>query len=297
MPESLPAIDRAATALTRLLRIMERLRGPGGCEWDAAQDLRSLRAYLIEETYEVLDALDQGDLGELRAELGDLLFQIVFQARLAEESGAFAMAEVIEGIADKLTSRHPHLFGEPGGLTASSSRSETDWAELKRRERMAKGAGHPSALDGIPTQAPALVRAERMGEKAAHEGFDWPSVAGVEDKLREELTELSEAMIGGDRHRIQAELGDVLFTLGNLARWLKTPAEDALREATTRFETRFRFVEAALAKHGQRIAEVDPSETDRLWAVAKQAVKTCQPIDPSGPDQRGGARARPVPTK
>jgi MazG family protein len=255
-------------AFNRLLEIMARLRSSDGCPWDLSQDLDSLRPYLLEETYEVLEALDAGDLGELRAELGDLLFQIVFQARIAEERGAFSMTDVLTGIADKLVRRHPHVFaGERPGSGPDLGRR---WADLKRAERIEQGTAQPSALDGVPAGAPALLRAERLGEKAASEGFDWPDLAGVRDKLREELLELDAAIAGGQQREIRAELGDVLFTLCNLARWLETPAEDALREALGRFGRRFRHVEALLAQDGKRIRDVDPAETDRLWQEAKR---------------------------
>ncbi len=253
-------------ALDRLVEIMARLRSPAGCPWDLAQDLDSLRPYLIEETFEVLDALDGRDLPGLRSELGDLLFQIVFQSRVAEERGAFAMVDVVNGIAEKLTRRHPHVFGDERGATVLEV--ERRWAELKRAERQV-GPKPPSALDGVPRKAPALLRAERTGEKAAREGFDWPDLAGVRAKLTEELAELDEAIAAGARERIGAELGDVLFTLCNLARWLGTPAEDALREAIRRFEIRFRHVEGSLASEGKRLRDVDPAEADRRWKEAK----------------------------
>ena len=206
----------------------------------------------------------------LRVELGDLLFQIVFQSRIAEERKAFGMADVVNAIADKLTRRHPHVFGAEGG--ASVADIERRWAELKRAERMADGAARPSAIAGVPTQAPALLRAERTGEKAAREGFDWPDLAGVRAKVTEELGELDAAIASGDRAQMQAELGDLLFTLCNLARWLKTPAEDSLREAVRRFEGRFRFVEGRLADRNQRIKDVGPEEADRLWTEAKRTL-------------------------
>jgi MazG family protein len=270
MPEHTTEYRRAGDALVRLLDIMGRLRAPDGCPWDRAQDLDSLRPYLVEETYEVLDALDSRDLGELRVELGDLLFQIVFQSRIAEERQAFTMADVVTAIADKLTRRHPHVFGPDAQQSVADV--ERRWAELKRKERISEGAARPSAIDGVPKEAPALLRAERMGEKAAREGFDWPDLAGVRAKVTEELAELDAAIASGDRVNAQAELGDLLFALCSLARWLKTPAEDALREALRRFEARFRFVEDRLAERQQRIKDVAPSETDRLWNEAKRAL-------------------------
>jgi len=262
--------ENAGTRLEGLLEIMRRLRAPEGCPWDREQDLRSLRPYLIEEAYEVLDALDRGDMSELRTELGDLLFQIVFQSQIAAEQGLFEMADVVEGISEKLRRRHPHVFGDL--KLADAEAVHRNWAELKRAERVAAQGGQAaatSALDGVPRQAPALLRAERMGEKAAREGFDWPDVSGVRAKVSEELAELDQALQSGDRARISAELGDLLFTLSNLARWVQTPAEDALRGAIDRFESRFRHLEGKLAERGLRPAQVDAGELDRLWCEAK----------------------------
>ncbi len=270
MPLSEPSIEprdvEAGRELARLLAVMRSLRRE--CPWDREQDLRSLRPYLVEETYEVLDALDAGDLGELREELGDLLFQIVFQSHLAGEQGSFAMSEVVRGIADKLVSRHPHVFGDHPPPDADAALKK--WAALKKAERQGKGHANPSALDGVPREAPALVRAERLGEKAARVGFDWTKVAEVRAKVAEELAELDEAMAGGDRRRTEEELGDLLFSLCNLARWMKTPAEDALRGAITRFDRRFRYVEAALASKGSAPERVGPDELERLWQEAKR---------------------------
>ncbi|MHB8418971.1 MAG: nucleoside triphosphate pyrophosphohydrolase [Myxococcales bacterium] len=259
--------DRAAgVELAKLLSIMRRLRV--GCPWDREQDLRSLRPYLVEETYEVLDALDSGDLAELREELGDLLFQIVFQSHLAEERGAFEMADVVRGIAGKLMSRHPHVFGEKPPLDAEAALRS--WAALKKAERQGKGQLRPSALDGVPREAPALLRAERLGEKAARSGFDWTAVSEVRAKVDEELGELDAAMAQGVHLRMEEELGDLLFTLCNLARWLKTPAEDALRGAITRFDRRFRYVEAVLHSRGRTPEQAPPAELEALWQEAKR---------------------------
>ena len=249
---------------------MRRLRV--GCPWDRAQDLRSLRPYLIEEAYEVLDALDGHSPIALREELGDLLFQIVFQSSLSEEAGAFAMADVVRGIADKLERRHPQLFGSTvaSPSPALAAEAHRSWAAIKLEERRLAGAIRPSAVDGVPTHAPALLRAERIGEKAARVGFDWPTIEGVRAKVSEELEELDEAIASGSRQRAEEELGDLLFSLCNLARWLETPAENALRGALERFEARFRHMEAALADQGRGPADAGPDELDRLWEAAKR---------------------------
>jgi MazG family protein len=267
--------ENAGRELERLLDIMRRLRGPEGCPWDRAQSLASLRPYLIEEAYEVLDAMDRGDMGELRAELGDLVFQVVFQSQLATEASVFDMADVLAGIADKLVRRHPHVFADLKLQDAEAV--HRNWAELKRAERLAVDQS-ASALDGVPRQAPALLRAERLGEKAAREGFDWSNIAGVRAKIDEELRELDEALRTQDRTRISEELGDLLFTLTNLARWVETPAEDALRGAIDRFETRFRYLEARLAETGQRAHDVGADQLEELWAEAKRAAIEGDPM-------------------
>jgi nucleoside triphosphate diphosphatase len=270
--------ENAGQQLERLLAIMRKLRSSEGCPWDREQDLASLRPYLIEEAYEVLDALDQGDMVELRNELGDLVFQVVFQSQITAERGIFDMADVLAGIGDKLVRRHPHVFADL--KLADAEAVHRNWAELKRAERAISGV--PSALDGVPRQAPALLKAERIGEKAAREGFDWPDIAGVRAKVDEELRELDAALLDNDRHRISAELGDLLFTLCNLARWVRTPAEDALRGAIDRFEARFRYLEAKLQHRGLRASEVDAAELQRLWDEAKLALASA-PIAPSKP--------------
>ncbi len=258
----------APDELSRLMGIMERLRD--GCPWDRKQDHRSLRPYLVEEAFEVLDALDEGSAAALREELGDLLFQIVFHAQLAREQGDFDLGDVVRGVADKLESRHPHVFGEAPPLDAEAALRS--WAALKLEERRRKGVAHPSALDGVPTMAPALLRAERIGEKAARTGFDWPSRDGVRAKLDEELRELDEAVASGDRRHMEEELGDLLFSVCNLARWLETPAEDALRGAIDRFSRRFRAVESTLASEGRSPSDCSPEELDRLWNEAKRRL-------------------------
>jgi MazG family protein len=260
----------AGEELERLLGVMRRLRAPDGCPWDRAQDLRSLRPYLVEEAYEVLDALDSGEPSQLREELGDLLFQLVFQSQISAEQGAFDMADVVRGLAAKLEFRHPNVFQGKAAVTAEES--HRTWAALKREERLAAGQVKPSALDGVPRQAPALLRAERLGEKAARAGFDWADLSGVRAKVAEEAGELDEAIASGDRGAIERELGDLLFSLCNLARWLQTPAEDALRGTIDRFVARFQFVERALDAEGRQPTQASAAELDRLWRVAKVEV-------------------------
>jgi len=273
-------LSRAAEQLDRLIEIMARLRAPGGCPWDREQDLASLRRYLVEETYEVLDALDaavdEGEqkpaaLRELPIELGDLLFQIVFHAQLGKERGAFEMADVVQAIADKIESRHPHVFGDQ--KFESTGAFLQAWAGFKEKERKAAGVLNPSAIDGVPSAAPALLRAERLTDKASKVGFDWPDLKGPRAKVDEELRELDQAIAAGDRGAIEDELGDVLFSLCNLARFTETPAEDALRKTIRKFERRFRYVEAQLRERGKKPAEVSLEEMDALWNEAKRAER------------------------
>ena len=268
---------RAAEELSRLVERMARLRAPGGCPWDREQDHRSLRPYLIEEAYEVLDALEGGGR-ELCEELGDLLFQVIFHAELSRERGGWDLGDVVRGIADKIEYRHPHVFGTgaasrdpevPSGPSAEEV-SQT-WVRLKAREKAAKQGRRVSVIDGVPTAAPALLRAERITEKASRIGFDWPDLAGVRAKVDEELRELDEAIAGGDPERIDHELGDVLFSLANLARHVKRPAEDALRGAIRRFERRFLWIEDRLHEQGPEAGTPAPLDRlDALWEEAKR---------------------------
>jgi ATP diphosphatase len=265
--------------LERLVGIMARLRAEGGCPWDREQDLRSLRPYLVEETYEVLDEMDRvaygGPWRALCEELGDLLFQIVFHAQLAAEKGEFSMADVCRAISDKIESRHPHVFGER--KVNGSEEVLFNWAKLKAEEKKRKTGREGSVLDGVPTAAPGLLRAERLTEKASRIGFDWPDVAAVRAKLVEELGELDEAIALGDRDALEHELGDVLFSLANLGRVLRTPPEDALRMAIRRFTTRFQHIEAALKAEKVPLGEATLEHMERHWQAAKAVEKALPP--------------------
>ena len=265
--------------LKRLVAIMAQLRAEGGCPWDREQDIRSLRPYLIEEAYEVLEEMDRvADGGSWRAlceELGDLLFQIVFHAQLATELGEFDMADVCAAIGDKIVSRHPHVFGET--KVAGAEQVLQNWARLKAEEKRRKHGREGSVLDGVPIGAPALQRAERLTEKASRIGFDWPDLAGVREKLEEELDELEEAIASNRRDALEHELGDVLFSLANLARFIRTPPEDALRQANARFTRRFHQVEEGLRRRGIPFGEATLEEMDALWREAKQREKALPP--------------------
>lgn len=252
-----------AGPLDRLLTIMARLRDPvSGCEWDRAQDFASIAPYTVEEAYEVADAIEQHDLHALRDELGDLLLQVVFHARMAEEAGHFTFDDVAAAIAGKLEARHPHIFGdEPHDGEPQTRR----WEALKAAEREAKGA--TSALDGVALALPALMRAEKLQKRAARLGFDWPDPQGPADKLHEEMHELAEA---GDPDARIEEAGDLLFAAVNLVRAYGVAPEEALRKANAKFEMRFRSMEALAEQRGQLFAELTLDEQEALW----QAVKT-----------------------
>jgi MazG family protein len=259
-------MSRATDALERLLSIMERLRGPDGCPWDREQTLRTLRPYVLEETYEVLEAIDSGDPREHCEELGDLLLQIVFQAELRREEGRFDFADVATAISEKLVSRHPHVFGDADVRDAESVLKQ--WAALKREEKRAKGRG-ASVLEGVPRELPALARADRLTEKASRIGFDWPDAGGARAKVDEEIAELDEAIRAGDRDAIEHELGDALFALANLGRKLNLAPEEALRGAVARFVTRFEHVERELERRGVPHGEATLPVMDALWDEAK----------------------------
>jgi tetrapyrrole methylase family protein / MazG family protein len=259
-------MSRAAAAIDRLVAIMERLRGPDGCPWDREQTLRSIRQYVLEETYEVLEAIDANDVSGHREELGDLLLQIVFQAQLRREEGAFEFADVADAISDKLVSRHPHVFGDAQVKDAEGVLKQ--WAALKREEKKAKGGGK-SVLEGVPREMPALARADRLCEKASRIGFDWPDASGARAKIEEELHEVDEAAASGDRDALEHEVGDLLFAVANLARKHGIAPEEALRGAIGRFIGRFGHVERELERQGVPHGGATLAEMDALWDDAK----------------------------
>ena len=250
------------TNLDRLLRIMQRLRDPErGCEWDVAQTFATIAPYTIEEAYEVADAIQRDDMAALREELGDLLLQVVFHARMAEEAGQFDFNSVAEAICNKMEARHPHVFGDAPDLGQSR---EVRWEAQKASERAEKGA--TSALDGVALALPALMRAEKLQKRAARVGFDWPDHEGAADKLAEEARELAEAETA--EHRAE-EAGDLLFAAVNLVRKLGIDAEDALRAGNAKFESRFKAMEAMAAAEGRDFASLSLDEQEALWQRAK----------------------------
>ncbi|WP_373049384.1 nucleoside triphosphate pyrophosphohydrolase [Vulgatibacter sp.] len=263
---------RSAEEITRLVGIMARLRAPGGCPWDREQTFDSLKPYLVEEAYEVLDAMEGDSSRDHCEELGDLLFQVIFHAEIARENGDWDFADVTRAISDKIEYRHPHVFGDV--TITDADEVSRNWVKLKAAEKARKKGQRVSVIEGVPRHAPGLLRAERITEKASRIGFDWPELAGVRAKVDEELAELDEALASGDPKAIEHELGDVLFALANLARHARTPAEDALRLAVGRFERRFLWVEERLHEQGFGAGQVAPLELmDRLWEEAKALEK------------------------
>ena len=265
-----PTPPLPATPLDRILAIMARLRDPAtGCEWDRAQSFATIAPYTIEEAYEVADAIARADLAALRDELGDLLYQVVFHSRMAEEAGHFAFADVAAAISDKMEARHPHIFGadQAGGGAGAEPRAER-WESIKAAERAARGAD--SALDGVAQALPALLRAEKLQRRAARVGFDWPDTTGPAAKVVEELAELAEAASGDER---LDEAGDLLFAAANLVRAHGIAPEDALRAANAKFERRFRAMEAIAAQRGIAFSTLDLAAQEDLW----RAVKASEP--------------------
>ena len=257
------------TALTELLDIMARLRDrERGCPWDVEQTFATIAPYTIEEAYEVADAIERNDLDDLKDELGDLLFQVVFHARMAEEAGAFAFRDVARAIRDKMLRRHPHVFGETE--VADSAAQTKRWEELKREER-SSASPDAGVLDDVPVGLPALTRAVKLGKRAASVGFDWPDIAGVRAKVDEELAELDAAAASGDRDDTAAEMGDLLFSVANWCRHLHLDPETCVRSANARFARRFRAVESEVAASGRPWSSHDAAALDALWRRAKDA--------------------------
>lgn len=255
--------------LPRLLEIMRRLRNPeGGCPWDLAQDFDSIAPYTIEEAHEVADAIARRAWDDLRGELGDLLFQAVYHARMAEEAGHFGFGDVVRAISDKMVARHPHVFGDESRDKTAEDQTR-DWERVKAAERGAQAG----VLDGVALGLPALTRAVKLQNRAARVGFDWPSTDEVVDKLVEEARELAEARARLGPEAVAEEFGDLLFVVANLARHLRVDPEAALRAANAKFTRRFRAIEAALAAEGRRPEDSDLAEMDALWNAAKAAEK------------------------
>lgn len=256
----------AAEAFDELVRIMARLRGPGGCPWDREQTHASIKPYLIEEAYEVAEAIEHADPKELCSELGDLMLQVVFHAQMAAEDDRFTIVDVLRAINEKLVRRHPHVFAD----TEVSGTADVlrNWSRIKAEERERRE--DRSALAGVPRAMPALLRAQRLGEKAAHVGFDWKDVTGVLEKVAEEVAELKSAVASGNREEAGAEIGDLLLALTSLARHLEVSAEEMCARSADRFTARFRSMEEKLAAEGRDVHSATAEEMDALWEEAKR---------------------------
>lgn len=263
-----------------LLALLAQLRDPEtGCAWDVAQDFSSIAPYTVEEAYEVADAIARGDAEDLRDELGDLLLQVVFHARIAEEAGLFAFPDVVRAVMEKMVRRHPHVFAPDGALLpAGSPRRDPEavaaqWAAIKAEERRAKPPREPGPLAGIPLPLPALTRAEKLSARAATYGFDWTDPAQVVLKVREEIDEVADAMANGTRAAVAEELGDLLFSVANLARHLGIDPEYSLRKGNMKFERRFNAMAAVLETRGTGLADSDLDAMEAAWAAVKISEK------------------------
>jgi tetrapyrrole methylase family protein/MazG family protein len=286
---------------TKVVELMATLRAEKGCPWDRKQTHESLKPYLLEETYELLETIDQRDDAKLREELGDVLLQVIFHSQIANEQGTFTIENVLETLAEKLIRRHPHVFGSQGQASSLSNGEQVlnQWEHIKRAEREAAG-GSGSALDGVPKTLPALLRAYQTQARVARVGFDWPhNAAGLEQifgKVAEEVDELKGALAQAgadpapnqpdDRTDIEAELGDILFSLVNLARFVKVNPEEALRRSTNRFIDRFHLVEAQATEQGRTLMDMTLAEMDMLWEEAKRRLEPPTPNTPPHMDNR-----------
>jgi nucleoside triphosphate diphosphatase len=281
--------------IKRLLDIMAALRTPKtGCPWDLEQDFSSIAPYTLEEAYEVADAIARGDLSDLREELGDLLLQVVFHARMAEEQRAFDFGDVVESITAKLLRRHPHVFGDAKGLDARAveglwERIKTEEKRLKSARRKSGDNGRVGALAGVPVRLPALTRALKLQQKAGKVGFDWNDPLAVLAKIREEIREIRSEIASGDQQKAAAEVGDLLFAVVNLARHLNVDPEAAVRTTNLKFERRFASIERALARNGKSPKQSTLREMDALWDAAKRAERREHvPVQPAARSRRQG---------
>ena len=251
-----------------LVGLMSRLRAPGGCPWDREQTFDSIKPYTLEETYEVLDAIDRRDWPGLSEELGDFLLQAVFYAQMGSEAGHFGIEDALDAINHKLVRRHPHVFGDQSAANAEDVKKI--WGEVKSAEKKAKGEHHAGLLDSVPRALPALVEGQQIASRAAGAGFDWENPDQVIDKLHEELAEFAEARRTADQDELENELGDLLFVLVNLARFVKVDPEQALRRTNAKFRKRFGYIERKLAERGKTLKDSNIEEMEALWQEAKR---------------------------
>ena len=267
-----------ATAITRLRTLMKKLRNPvTGCPWDLKQSFETIAPYTIEEAYEVADAIERKNMPDLREELGDLLFQVIFYAQLAEEERLFTFDEICDGLTEKMVKRHPHVFGEsaPQNQEHGASAQTLGWEEIKKQEREKKAKDNHqtfSLLDDVPLALPALTRAEKLQKRAARVGFDWPDLTGVTDKISEEAKELAEASSDMDTDAIEDEMGDLLFAVTNLARKLKVDPEKALRRTNSKFSKRFSYIESTARTNTTSLEDMSLDEMESLWQQAKTSL-------------------------
>jgi MazG family protein len=263
----MPEANKAQKELKELLTLIKKLRAPDGCPWDRKQKQEDIGKYILEEAYEVIDALAQKDQQAIREELGDLLFQILFLAEMGEESGDFTLADILKKIREKMIRRHPHIFGEKREITVKEVKE--NWQQIKKKEREGKSV-QDNIFSNIPRTLPALKRAQKITAAAAAIGFDWPKTENVLEKLQEELAEFSTALNSNDQDKIREEFGDFIFTLVNLSRFIKVDAESALTGTTNKFLQRFAFVTNRLAAQGKTPADSSLAEMDSLWEEAKR---------------------------
>ena len=254
-----------STAFKKLTEIVDTLMGENGCPWDKVQTRESLKTYLVEETYETLEALDNNNPEEIKEELGDLLYQVLFHAKISENKNEFNITDVVESISHKMVHRHPHVFKKENLETPEEV--VTQWEEIKSKE---KGkANRESVLDGIPPHLPGLLRAQKLQKKAAKQGFDWDIIDDVFNKLDEEIAEFKEAVLSGKETDMTAELGDIIFVLVNIAKFKKIDAEEALRATNNKFIKRFQYIEAEVTKRGKTLKETSLEELEKYWQEAK----------------------------
>jgi len=289
-----PYAPQAETKLRELLEIIARLRAPDGCLWDRSQKKEDIGRYLMEEAYEVLEALESSSPDNVREELGDLLFQILFLARIAEETGEFDIAAVLDGITQKMIRRHPHVFGD--ATVEGVEEIRINWERIKTEEEH-KGDPGPPICDGIPRSLSTLASAQRITARASAAGFDWSGAEGVLEKVEEELTEFRAALASGDRRRMGEEAGDLLFTLVNLCRFAKVDAETALRSSLRKFTSRFSHIERELTARGKTPKDSSLAEMDRIWEESKAPARKAPAKRKSSPRKPGTAAPLPRPGK